>query len=325
MIPFWQIRNQYNVNKERQNKSKCLHLHKHMQSRAGLKHGSFVQKWTVCSLFQWASITKPERRRRETSPLRRRTKAALLFALFQHKHNSSKRRLCQVRFLLCFCTNLLYVQQQAAEESRWIIQAMSSEHLCRFCHLKKQEDNEPDGSFICDEETIKCHQNRFQIHLDRSGNLIDTAHPVVSCVFHPFQCHTPSTAAGINRIALDSSRYSRCCGLLTIDPFGLRVVSLELCLEQILHSQLGVAPSLGVNCKKTSIFFLVFSIIKHRFCRAGQFAFQHAHRWKSISGISWPWLSLLPLAFQCFPRYRSIKSQTSKQMPLGSVGIPWRH
>lgn len=158
----------------------------------------------------------------------------------------------------------------------------------------------------------KCHQNRFQIHLDRSGNLIDTAHPVLSCVFHPFQCNNPSTAAGINRIALDSSRYSRCCGLLTIDPFGLRVVSLELCLEQILHSQLGVAPSLGVNCKKTSIFFLVFSIIKHRFCRAGQFAFQHAHRWKSISGISWPWLSLLPLAFQCFPRYRSIKSQTSK-------------
>lgn len=154
MIPFWQIRNQYNVNKERQNKSKCLHLHKHMQSRAGLKHGSFVQKWTVRSLFQWASITKPERRRRETSPLRRRTKAALLFALFQHEHNSSKRRLCQVRFLLCFCTNLLYVQQQAAEESRWIIQAMSSEHLCRFCHLKKQEANEPDGSFICDEETI---------------------------------------------------------------------------------------------------------------------------------------------------------------------------
>lgn len=171
----------------------------------------------------------------------------------------------------------------------------------------------------------KCHQNRFQIHLDRSGNLIDTAHPVLSCAFHPFQCHTPSTAAGINRSALDSSRYSRCCGLLTIDPFGLRVVSLELCLEQILHSQLGVAPSLGVNCKKTSIFFLVFSIIKHRFCRAGQFAFQHAHRWKSISGISWPWLSLLPLAFQCFPRYRSIKSQTSKQMPLGSVGIPGRH
>lgn len=171
----------------------------------------------------------------------------------------------------------------------------------------------------------KCHQNRFQIHLDRSGNLIDTAHPVLSCVFHPFQCNNPSTAAGINRSALDSSRYSRCCGLLTIDPFGLRVVSLELCLEQILHSQLGVAPSLGVNCKKTSIFFLVFSIIKHRFCRAGQFAFQHAHRWKSISGISWPWLSLLPLAFQCFPRYRGIKSQTSKQMPLGSVGIPGRH
>lgn len=182
MIPFWQIRNQYNVNKERQNKSKCLHLHKHMQSRAGLKHGSFVQKWTVCSLFHWASITKPERRRRETSPLRRRTKAALLFALFQHEHHSSKRRLCQVRFLLCFCTNLLYVQQQEAEESRWIIQAMSSEHLCRFCHLKKQEDNEPDGSFICDEETINVTRTDSKFIWTKAGTS-STRHTLYSHVF----------------------------------------------------------------------------------------------------------------------------------------------
>lgn len=49
--------------------------------------------------------------------------------------------------------------------------------------------------------------------------------------------------------ALASSRYCQCCGLLTIDPLGLRVMALEFRFEQILHSQLGVAPSLAVGCK----------------------------------------------------------------------------
>lgn len=36
---------------------------------------------------------------------------------------------------------------------------------------------------------------------------------------------------------------------LTINPLGFWVVDLKLRLEQILYGQLGVTPSLVVNCK----------------------------------------------------------------------------
>lgn len=42
MIPFWQITNQYNVNKERENKSLHLNLHNEMQGKAEVKHASLV-------------------------------------------------------------------------------------------------------------------------------------------------------------------------------------------------------------------------------------------------------------------------------------------
>ena len=242
MIPFWQIRNQYDVNKERQNKSKCLHLHKYMQSKSG------VETWQLClevncllavsvSLHHRAGETAE---RDVTPPPPNKRSAAVCFVW-------ARAQLIEMLFVSSkiggvLCTDVLHVQQQEAEESRWIIQAMTTEHLCWFYHSKKQEGNETDG------RNNKPHQNRFQSHLNRSRNVTEADTPCFLMCFSSL--FTPSAAGGINRSALDSSRYSRCCGLLTIDPFGLRVVSLELCLEQILYSQLGVAPSLVVNCKK---------------------------------------------------------------------------
>lgn len=40
--------------------------------------------------------------------------------------------------------------------------------------------------------------------------------------------------------------------LLTVDPFGLRVMDFELSFEQILHSQFGVASSLIISCNENT-------------------------------------------------------------------------
>lgn len=59
---------------------------------------------------------------------------------------------------------------------------MSSEHLFRFCHLKKQEDNEPDGSFICDEETINVTRTDSKFIWTEAGTS-STRHTLYSHVF----------------------------------------------------------------------------------------------------------------------------------------------
>lgn len=110
-------------------------------------------------------------------------------------------------------------------------------------------------SFIRDGKTMNIIRTRFKC-LAGAKNLLRAND---RCIKTRPQCYEylsisapysfPSMAEGINMKALNSNRYSKCRGLLTIDPFGLRVMDLELRSEQILHSQFGVASSLIVSCK----------------------------------------------------------------------------
>lgn len=60
----------------------------------------------------------------------------------------------------------------------------------------------------------------------------------------------PSEPASVRVFQLLSAGSRPAGGWLTIDPFGLWVVGLELGFEEILHGQLGVASRLVVDCEK---------------------------------------------------------------------------
>lgn len=102
-------------------------------------------------------------------------------------------------------------------------------HYCWFCHfMKNRQTIKPDDSFIFDEkEKSSLITKQFQA----IPFWFIRAEVILKANDHLAPHSFPSTANGYNRKALYSSRYSQSCGLLTIDPFGLRVMDLELRFE----------------------------------------------------------------------------------------------
>lgn len=131
---------------------------------------------------------------------------------------------------------------------------MTLAHLCRFCHSIERARDEA----------------RWQFYLWWEEPEAETSsRPTVNVLKYISSFSEPHAHPSTK--ALASSRYCQCCGLLTIDPLGLRVMALEFRFEQILHSQLGVAPGLAVGCKNKTSHELLMSnmgmakLIKHHF------------------------------------------------------------
>lgn len=83
-------------------------------------------------------------------------------------------------------------------------------------------------------------------------NTYQPAKKITNCPWLKRYTHTQSEPG----LASVSERlfFNRLKSELTIDPFGLWVVDLEVRLEQILHSQFGVTSCLVVSCENIQMY-----------------------------------------------------------------------